>query len=224
MGGSIGGGLPNADWSDGEWLVVEADESDRSMLSLNVEIAVLTNVELDHHCDLRLAAELREAFRRVPHRPATRRDLGPARAARAAGRGRSSPYDADAAHAHGRGLVLCLATGRRCAWPFPGAHNALNAAGALEAARLAGAEPRARSRASRGFTGAARRFQLLGEKRARSAHLRRLRPPSDRDRGDARRGAHARAPAAGGRLPAPSLLAHRVARARVRPGAGARAT
>ena len=39
----------NGDWRDGEWLVVEADESDRSLLSLHTEIAVLTNVELDHH-------------------------------------------------------------------------------------------------------------------------------------------------------------------------------
>src|SRR5207245_8666658 len=48
VGAPVGGGLPNASWSDGEWLVVEADESDGSMLSLEVEIAVLTNVELDH--------------------------------------------------------------------------------------------------------------------------------------------------------------------------------
>jgi UDP-N-acetylmuramate--alanine ligase len=33
IGGSVGGGLANAQWGSGEWLVVEADESDRSMLS-----------------------------------------------------------------------------------------------------------------------------------------------------------------------------------------------
>ena len=38
----------NAGWSDGEWLVVEADESDRSLCA-RAEIAVVTNVELDHH-------------------------------------------------------------------------------------------------------------------------------------------------------------------------------
>src|SRR6202030_3521951 len=31
IGGSVGGGLANAHWGSGEWLVVEADESDRSM-------------------------------------------------------------------------------------------------------------------------------------------------------------------------------------------------
>ncbi len=46
-----------------QWLVVEADESDRSMLSLDVEIAVLTNVEIDHHASFASLGELREAFR-----------------------------------------------------------------------------------------------------------------------------------------------------------------
>jgi UDP-N-acetylmuramate--alanine ligase len=43
--------------------VVEADESDRSMLSLDVDIAVLTNVELDHHATFASLEQLREAFR-----------------------------------------------------------------------------------------------------------------------------------------------------------------
>ena len=63
VGAPVGGGLPNAHWGAGEWLVVEADESDRSMLSLEVEIAVLTNVELDHHASFASLAELRAAFR-----------------------------------------------------------------------------------------------------------------------------------------------------------------
>ena len=63
----IGGALTttglNADWGAGEWLVVEADESDRSMLSLHVDVAVVTNVELDHHATYGSLAEVREAFR-----------------------------------------------------------------------------------------------------------------------------------------------------------------
>jgi UDP-N-acetylmuramate--alanine ligase len=64
VGGTVGERQDNASWTGaGEWLVVEADESDRSMLDLNVEIAVLTNVELDHHATFGSLAELREAFR-----------------------------------------------------------------------------------------------------------------------------------------------------------------
>ena len=58
----------NGDWREGEWLVVEADESDRSLLSLTVEIAVLTNVELDHHDAFGSLHELEAVYRRVPCR------------------------------------------------------------------------------------------------------------------------------------------------------------
>ena len=53
----------NGDWGSGEWLVIEADESDRSLLSLHVEIAVLTNVELDHHDAFGSLAELEAVYR-----------------------------------------------------------------------------------------------------------------------------------------------------------------
>jgi len=55
----------------GGYLVVEADESDRSAFVLPAEIAVVTNVELDHHSEFASAAELEAAFAgwlaTVPH-------------------------------------------------------------------------------------------------------------------------------------------------------------
>ena len=99
VGGSIGGGLAErASGASGEWLVVEADESDRSMLSLKVEIAVLTNVELDHHATLRLARRAARGVSPRSSRGAPRAvDVGPARAARARAAGAvEGPYDADA--------------------------------------------------------------------------------------------------------------------------------
>src|SRR3954451_4111791 len=53
----------NAAWGSGDWLVVEADESDRSMLALDVDVAVLTNVELDHHATFGSPAELEADYR-----------------------------------------------------------------------------------------------------------------------------------------------------------------
>jgi len=53
----------NAGSGDG-WLVAEGDESDRTVFSLRAEIAVVTNVELDHHTEFRSAAELRAEFDR----------------------------------------------------------------------------------------------------------------------------------------------------------------
>src|SRR3954470_12099432 len=49
VGGEVRDLGSNAGWGEGEWLVAEADESDRSFLALHPEIAVVTNVELDPH-------------------------------------------------------------------------------------------------------------------------------------------------------------------------------
>jgi UDP-N-acetylmuramate--alanine ligase len=55
LGGNAGAG------TGAGWLVVEGDESDRSIGLLRPEVAVLTNVELDHHATFASVAEL-EAF------------------------------------------------------------------------------------------------------------------------------------------------------------------
>ena len=70
----IGGEVPqlgaNARAGSG-WLVVEGDESDRSVAALRPEIAVLLNVDLDHHTTFVSLAELATFFeewlREVPH-------------------------------------------------------------------------------------------------------------------------------------------------------------
>ena len=53
----------NAGFGEGP-LVVEADESDRTVFVLPAEIAVVTNVELDHHSEFASLAELHEEFER----------------------------------------------------------------------------------------------------------------------------------------------------------------
>jgi UDP-N-acetylmuramate--alanine ligase len=63
----IGGEIPqlggNAGAGEG-WLVVEGDESDRTVERLRPEIGVVTNVELDHHTTFGSQAELEEMFER----------------------------------------------------------------------------------------------------------------------------------------------------------------
>src|SRR5262249_17079024 len=49
VGGEVRSTGSNAGWGSGKWLIVEADESDRSLLKLQPPIAVLTKAELDHH-------------------------------------------------------------------------------------------------------------------------------------------------------------------------------
>lgn len=153
----------NAAWGAGGWLVVEADESDRSLLKLHPDIAVLTNAELDHHATYTSRLDLEATFRAflaraeqavVWNRPelVALRDGAPVVA-----------YDLPA------DLVLD-ATGARFTWRgeevrlgAPGAHNALNAVAALEACRLAGADPAAAAAALATFRSAGRRFERLGE-------------------------------------------------------------
>jgi UDP-N-acetylmuramate--alanine ligase len=63
VGGELRSTGSNAGWGSGEWIVVEADESDRSLLRLHPEIAVLTNAELDHHATYGSRLELEDTFR-----------------------------------------------------------------------------------------------------------------------------------------------------------------
>jgi UDP-N-acetylmuramate--alanine ligase len=178
VGAPVGGGLANAEWGEGEWLVVEADESDRSMLSLHVEIAVLTNVELDHHASFASLAELEAAFRSfvrlakraivVWDRPELVALSGEPLSGERVPRVEVIPYD-----------VLdptLVAGGSRFQWRghevavrVPGVHNALNATAALEATRLAGAEAAGAIAGLADFAGAGRRFQLVGETGAGAA-------------------------------------------------------
>jgi UDP-N-acetylmuramate--alanine ligase len=151
----------NAAWGAGEWIVVEGDESDRSLLRLDPEIAVLTNAELDHHTTygsrLELERTLRAFLAGAEHavvwgRPELRalRD-GPVTTFDVA----DPVLDASGSRFRTDGVEVRLAV--------PGAHNALNAAAALAACRLAGADPERAAAALAGFRGVGRRFQRLGE-------------------------------------------------------------
>jgi len=61
----IGGEIPQLGGNAGTghgWLVVEGDESDRTIAALRPRIGVVTNVDLDHHATFGSRAEVRELF------------------------------------------------------------------------------------------------------------------------------------------------------------------
>jgi UDP-N-acetylmuramate--alanine ligase len=63
----IGGEIPQLGGNaraGGGWLVVEGDESDRTVAALRPRIGVVTNVDLDHHTEFASRAELEELFER----------------------------------------------------------------------------------------------------------------------------------------------------------------
>ena len=128
LGGNAGAG--------GGWLVVEGDESDRTVESLRPEIGVVTNVELDHHATFGSEAEVRALFEdwlaEVPS-PVRGWELEPVDAAE---------------------LPL-----------LRGAHNRQNAAAALAALELAGVARSDALPVLARFRGAGRRLERKGEVR-----------------------------------------------------------
>jgi len=161
IGGDLRSTGLNAAWGTGDWLVVEADESDRSMLALNVEVAVVTNVELDHHATYGSLAEVRDVFRTFlaapPHAVVLdRQDLLELRPA-----GDTVAYDAHDLRLDAAGSRMTW-RGHEVELTVPGEHNARNAVAALEAARLAGAAEDQAVAAIATFSGAGRRFERLG--------------------------------------------------------------
>jgi UDP-N-acetylmuramate--alanine ligase len=145
------GGPANAGWGRGEWVVAEADESDASFLQLRPEVAVVTNVELDHHSQWRSRAALLEAFRRFCE-PARGIALpGDRSLDRLAGGRRVVHFDRDRP---GPSLKLHV----------PGRHNMLNARAALAALELAGIDLERASRALTSFPGMLRRLELKGRR------------------------------------------------------------
>jgi UDP-N-acetylmuramate--alanine ligase len=157
------GAAANAGWGEGEWVLAEADESDASFLELAPEIAVITNVELDHHTRWGSLAELHGAFERFAEPTA----------------GAVLPVATVAADAEALGaadpLFGRIAAGKRAkrfsdevppAPPLrlavPGRHNRANARAALAAIELAGLDVEAAAAALADFPGVRRRLEFKG--------------------------------------------------------------
>ena len=143
----------NAAFGAGEWLVVEADESDRSFLELAPEIAVVTNIELDHHTTYASHAELELAFAQF-----LRNGLRPIVADTPPAEAFLDRVGIEEAAFFGASEIELSPDGSRFVWAgqpvalsVPGAHNVANATAALTACVIAAprrATSPARSRTS----------------------------------------------------------------------------
>jgi len=189
VGGELRTTRRNADWGAGDWIVVEADESDRSFLHLVPDVAVITNVELDHHATYPSLSDLESAFAEFAA-PAGTLITGPGvqhGGLREGGlqRGAVPPFGGiraapplDGIHATSYGIdsgdlraqaVELRPLGSRFVVEgvtvdlnVPGRHNVLNALAALAACRAAGVEPAEAAPALAGFAGTGRRFEDRG--------------------------------------------------------------
>jgi UDP-N-acetylmuramate--alanine ligase len=148
IGGELRAAGTNAAWGEGEWAVIEADESDRSFLKLRRDVAVVTNVELDHHATYGSLHELEEAFAEF---------TGDAETV-VSGTGGLSAGNLEM----GRGTSRFTVGDTEIDLQVPGEHNVLNALAALAALQAAGVEPAEAAPALARFTGAGRRFEAHG--------------------------------------------------------------
>lgn len=176
IGGSLNERGTNAHAGSDRLFVAEADESDRSLLVFEPDLAVVTNIEHDHPDEFADVADVVDTFTAFLDRrpegaaaivciddPLTR-DLARKLAGPVVGYGRSPDADVriitdtDGNHVvrhHGQELApLALSV--------PGDHNVLNATAALTVAMMVGADPVAAARGLEQFTGASRRFERVG--------------------------------------------------------------
>jgi UDP-N-acetylmuramate--alanine ligase len=177
IGGEVNEIGTNAVWDTGEWIVVEADESDGTFLHLVPDIAVVTNIEADHLDHYGSFDAVRTAFAEFVT-SARHRVVG-ADDDEAVTVGRSVEADLVGTSDESTYMMTDVETARssiafdlhrpdgslvtRVQVAVPGLHNARNAAMATVAALAAGAPAEAAARALARFGGVARRFEFRGE-------------------------------------------------------------
>src|SRR5437867_2849471 len=167
----------NARLGKGEFIVLEADESDRSFLLLSPTIAVVTNIEADHLDHYRDLEDIQAAFltfiNKVPFygaailcldEPAVQ-SLIPQIKRRIVTYGTAAPADVSITDVNIEGLgssFVLRFNGAKQKFKLnvPGIHNILNATGAFAAAREMEVEPNIVAAALETFQVVERRFQL----------------------------------------------------------------
>ncbi|MFG3113655.1 UDP-N-acetylmuramate--L-alanine ligase [Streptomyces sp. NPDC048197] len=185
IGGDLDAPGSNAEHGTGEIFVAEADESDRSFHKYAPEVAIVLNVELDHHANYASMDEIYESFETFVGRIrpggtlVIAADHPGARelTARVAGRedieivtyGESKDADVRILQVTPHGLTsdvtVSLTSGKILTFTVsvPGRHYAHNAVAALAAGVALDLPPHNLSTALGKYTGVKRRLQLKGE-------------------------------------------------------------
>ncbi len=187
-GGIINAYGTNARLGAGDWVVVEADESDGTFLRLPATVSVVTNVDPDHLDFYGSFEKMREAFVRfVEHvpfygfavlcldHPEVQAMVGQIQDRRVVTYGFSPQADVRAVNvrfsegaSHFDVLVTDRPTGRetrieQMRLPMPGEHNVQNALAAIVVARELGVADETIRNAFANFGGVGRRFTRVGE-------------------------------------------------------------
>ncbi|WP_342739233.1 UDP-N-acetylmuramate--L-alanine ligase [Bradyrhizobium sp. B117] len=189
----INGGIINAYGSNarlgaGDWMVVEADESDGTFLKLPTDVAIVTNVDPEHLDHFKTFDAVQDAFRNfvenVPFygfavmcidHPVVQTLVGKIEDRRIITYGENPQADArllDLTPMGGGSKFKVAFRDRKTGavheiadlmLPMPGRHNASNATAAIAVARELGVSDDAIRKAIAGFGGVKRRFTKTGE-------------------------------------------------------------
>jgi UDP-N-acetylmuramate--alanine ligase len=187
-GGIINAYGTNARLGAGEWMVVEADESDGTFLKLPADVAIVTNVDPEHLDHFKTFDAVQDAFRNfvenVPFygfavmcidHPVVQTLVGKIEDRRIITYGENPQADArliELAPMGGGSKFKVVFRDRKTdaiheipdvLLPMPGRHNALNATAAIAVAHELGLSDDAIRKAIAGFGGVKRRFTKTGE-------------------------------------------------------------
>src|SRR6202008_4869894 len=186
-GGIINAYGTNARLGAGDWMVVEADESDGTFLKLPADVAIVTNIDPEHLDHFKTFEAVQEAFRafveNVPFygfsvmctdHPVVQSLVGRIEDHRMVTYGENPQADVrlvDVSHAGGTSLFTIVFRDRtgsflheikNLALPMPGRHNALNATAAIGVAHELGVGDDVIRHALANFGGVRRRFTRTG--------------------------------------------------------------
>jgi UDP-N-acetylmuramate--alanine ligase len=186
-GGIINAYGTNARLGAGDWMVVEADESDGTFLKLPADVAIVTNVDPEHLDHFKTYEAVQDAFRafveNVPFygfsvmctdHPIVQKLVGHIQDHRIITYGENPQADVrltDVSHAGGTSLFTIQFNERagqaaheirNLALPMPGRHNALNATSAVAVAHELGVADDVIRSALAKFGGVRRRFTRTG--------------------------------------------------------------
>jgi len=187
-GGIINAYGTNARLGAGDWMVVEADESDGTFLKLPADIAIVTNVDPEHLDHFKTFEAVKEAFRafveNVPFygfavmctdHPVVQTLVGRMEDRRIITYGENPQADVRLSGLHHQNgsshfsVVFRDRAGedaheiKAIALPMPGRHNALNATAAIAVAHELGISDDMIRKALQSFGGVKRRFTRTGE-------------------------------------------------------------
>lgn len=164
------GKIGNAAYGEGEWLVIEADESDGSIVQYHPEIGVLLNVDKDHQ-DLDALMDLFKTFKVHSNKFIVNKSHP---LAASLSSNDENDFDVEenavsaihADHYKQAGPAIQFKVGEvDFSIHTPGRHNMENALAAIAAALAVGVDLQTAADALKGYEGIYRRHQVLGVKK-----------------------------------------------------------